>query len=183
MSITAPEWEHYVEAWEADELPESEAGTLSAALRRRRLGTCAVVLGEGALTAALMALTWSWSRDPESFPGAWALIGTWVVWLIATVFAWWNRRGQWVVDVATLEAFAELSLERSARKIRVVWFSWGLTVVQLALLWAIVGHARALFWTVAASTVGIMSAWSWWYYRRAAAERDYFSSLLDESKS
>lgn len=182
MNTTTPEWDRYAEAWEVDAPPEVEVQTLTAALRRRRLGTAAVVLGEFALTVALLAFTWSWSRDPEALPGAWALVGTWIVWLVATVFAWWNRRGQWVVDVATLEAFAELSLERSVRKLRVVWFSWALTVVQLALLWTIVGHTRALFWSVAAATVGIMTAWSGWYSRRASAERAYFSALTEEAK-
>lgn len=182
MSMATPDWALYVEAWHDDTPGHTDIERLARALRVRRLVTVLVVSGEAALTIGLAVFTWAWARNPEVLTGAWALVGIWAVWLVATAFAWWNRRGQWVVDVANLEEFAELSLERAVRKIRVVWFSLALTVVQLALLYAIGDRGSPLpeFWIAATATCIAVGGWASWYYRGAVAERTHFGRILRE---
>lgn len=194
---TETPWGELAERWRgAESAPRSAAEEVASfvpILRRRRTLTGLVVLGEGLVTAALAWVTLTVIRRTPTVADVVFLTGLWVIWVIATGFAWWNRRGQWGRSAADTTQFVSLSLEYARRKVRVARFSVGLLLAQLLMgVVAWVGGAGLMrdgFSSLAAlmGWLGPLSlaylTWIVWYHRRAAAEVRHFRDLLDELES
>ena len=185
-------WDTLTEAWQEEEPLPFEAGEFKSVLRGRTRAMMLVVLGELAITAGLIWVT-VWLSGPATV-GADAVFLTvlWLFWAVATGFAWWNRRGQWRLSVASSEDFVRLSLDRAERKTRVAWFSAALLVAQVAFAVAFWlfgresgGGAEDLTTMVSllVTVVAGYSGWTVWYYRRARREREHFAAVLSSMES
>ena len=177
-------WDALTEAWQQEEPGPFEVDDIKSVLGARRRLTWMVVLGELMVTAGLIGVT-VWLSGPATVGAdTLFLVGAWLFWGLATGFAWWNRRGQWRLSVASPEDFVRLSLERAERKIRVAWFSAGLLVAQVAFVVALsLGRdspAQGLgsMLSTLAIVVAAYSGWTVWYYRRARHEREHFAAVL-----
>lgn len=192
MADAIPPWNELQTAWQsADSVPVGME-EIRAILRRRRRLTALVVLCELGITAGLVALSVQTGRAGAGALDVVFVGGLWLFWLVATVFAWWNRRGAWRRDVSDTGEFVRLSLERAERKIRVAWFSLGLLMAQLVFgvgIFIAFGRTaggslaveRLALWLVL--IVGSYGSWIAWYYRRARREQEHFRSLLDATEA
>jgi hypothetical protein len=189
MSDSVPQWEALQNAWhEPGEAPIS-MDAIRATLRQRRGIRALVVLGELGITAALIGHTAQSVGRGASLLNVVFVSGLWLVWVVATVFAWWNRRGQWRTDVQDARDFLRLSLEHGERKIRVAWFSLGLLLAQVVLGTGVFiasgrmqsddgmsGRLFALWLILILVTYG---SWIAWYFRRARSEQIHFRAMSE----
>ena len=181
-------WDALTETWQAAEPVPHDLSGFSLELKRRARLRLLMVAGEVILTAALIWLSVQLLGSGGPDGRALILTGLWLFWLVATVFAWWNRRGQWERSVASTDDFASLSLERAGRKIRVVWFTVGLLVAQLAFVGVLIGTglvdelggSSLSLAGVFAGVSAVYLIWCRWYYRRARSEESYYRDLQRE---
>jgi hypothetical protein len=186
MTDSMPSWEHLAVAWRAEEAPVS-MDEIHATLRVRRRASALVVTGELGITAMLIGFTVQTARVGMEALDLVFLSGIWLFWLVATVFAWWNRRGQWRPEVRDTGEFIRLSLQRAGRKVLVAWFSLGLLLVQVVFgtgLFIANGRTAEGEWGATRHFVLwliliLVSYGSWivWYYRRARREQAHFRSM------
>ena len=178
------DWAELASVWTQPAVAHDGKEALRQALRRRVRMTALVVATELVLTAALLVWTLAQVRaGPDQASLAFGSI-LWVSWIVATGFAWWNRRGQWQRTVATTDEFIRISRVRADRKVRVAVFTGVLLVAQVSAIIALAGTGvlsaalvpggAALFSAVVLGYGG----WALWYYRRAVAERAHYDGLL-----
>lgn len=185
-------WDSLTKAWHDEEPVPFEADEFRAVLRSRTRATLLVVVAELSITAVLIWVTFWLSGSATIGADAVFLTGLWVFWAVATGFAWWSRRGQWRLSVASSEDFVRLGVERAERKIRVASFTAGLLVAQVAFVVAFWLFGResgggasdlvtmlSLLGTIVAGYAG----WTVWYYRRATREREHFAAVLSSMES
>ena len=117
------DWAELASVWTQPAVAHDGKEALRQALRRRVRMTALVVATELVLTAALLVWTLAQVRaGPDQASLAFGSI-LWVSWIVATGFAWWNRRGQWQRTVATTDEFIRISRVRADRKVRVAVFT------------------------------------------------------------
>lgn len=197
MSESEGYWEEMSERWRSESVagsPGTEAendAPFLRTLRRRRFVTTSVVMGEVVVTATLVYLTALILSRPPTGVDRMFLVGLWILWAVATFFAWWNRRGTWSRSASDSRTFLSLSVEHARSKVRVAWFSAVLLVAQLALAvssWAWGdGFMRDGFpslvvlvaWLVPVAV--LYAGWIVWYHRRGSAEARHFGRLLAET--
>ncbi len=185
-------WDALAESWQGEEPNPLGEQSFRARLEGRRRTMLLVVLGELALTIGLIWLTISLSGPASVGADAVLLTVLWVSWAVATGFAWWNRRGQWRVSVASSQEFLQLSLDRATKKIRVARFSAGLLILQaLFVTWLWLSTAEtgpaakspSAMLLLLLTMVIVYTCWTIWYYRRARREHGHYSDLLGSMNS
>jgi hypothetical protein len=189
MSGSQSSWDALADAWRSSE-EARPAPDIGAELRKRRLLTLCVVLGEVGVTLGVIGVT-LWLRGEATIgPDAVFLRGLWILWFVATCFAWWTRRGQWPQSVASSQEFVQLSLERAKRKKRITWFSLGLLGAQVGFAMYLSGLATEAspllgtsFMAILVPIVAAHLVWALWYYLRAAREQEHFTALKEAFES
>lgn len=166
-------------------------GTFRAELRRRRVKSLLITGVEVAITVWLLWLSKE-ILEQDAAHGSWTFLGlTWGLWISATAFAWWNRRGSWRTAATTPRAFTAASLDRAHAKIRTAWLALLLLVLQGALLHWISRAAPTLRvspWVepgslpTGASAISLGAAyvaWCLWYLRQGQHEAAFFREVLE----
>lgn len=177
------DWADLAETWTTPEPIEASPAEFAAVLRRRVGATLLVVGVELLLTLALLWFTWSQRERGLTEVGTATLIVLWGSWVVATGFAWWNRRGQWARTAASTLEFVRLSRARAEGKVRIAWFTAGMLVVQLGFLAVLAAMApdpgllTPIGWTVTGAVVALYAGWAIRYHRVSRAEREHFAEL------
>lgn len=177
------DWADLTETWTAPEAPQSNPSDFTEALRRRVRSTLLVVGVEVLLTIALLWVTWMQRQRGLTESGTATLLVLWGSWVVATCFAWWNRRGQWVRTASSTLEFVRLSRERAERKVRVAWFTAGMLLVQVGFLAVLAAMApepglmTPVGWSITALVVVLYAGWAVRYHRASSAEREHFAGL------
>lgn len=154
--------------WKSDEAPRPvTVDDLRAELTRRRWRMVGVVIGEVALTVALVVLTLTvFTGDGPTTARALGSLGLlWLTWLVAAAFATWNRWGRWRASTESAESYVALLEERARRRRRVADFVLGLVAVQLVVFVAL-GEVHSLGVVI----IALYATWAIWYRSRASRE-------------
>lgn len=141
------------------------------ASHRRRLLLVAVV--EIAIVLAVACLSAFAGRDELALWEIVWLITLWGFTIVASAFAWWNRRGTWHALGESVEEYVRLTRLRAARQMRSIDFACGLFVAEVGaivsqLLWF--DRFTLLTSALLATSGAVMAGWCWAAKRKVARD-------------
>ncbi|HEX7181550.1 MAG TPA: hypothetical protein VF756_06880 [Thermoanaerobaculia bacterium] len=192
-----PEWRSLMEDWQAGgpeatpaPLPENEIRRIRRKVRRRSFGL--ILLAAGEILAALGTVAFLFHdlphrHRPVDLVG---FVGTVILFIVAFVFSYWNRRGVWWPAAESTRTFVELSAERCRRRRRTLRFCPWLLAAELAFLipwavWALLSRTEpapletwlAAFGWMALASLALLGGGAW-YKRRTVRELAEWEELL-----
>ena len=180
--VDEPDWEAVAALWRDQDVPSDVGARLLHRARRHTRFMWATVIGEVLILAGFAAFTqWYVSRGVTGGEAV-ILAILWGMALGLIVFGHWNRRGLWRAAAADGLAHLDLMERRARGKMRAARAVAGISVLQVALVAALVGARvglEALLPVVAVAAV-LCLTWSVWYGRKAHREAEQLSALREE---
>lgn len=190
MSATDPEWNDLMEAWQSENAEEASPAPLPEEVRRRirrkvklyGIGLILLTVSEVVLNVGLLA--WMLPkilerRHPVDLVG---LAGVFLLFAVAIVFSFWNRRGTWWPAAESTRTFVDLSIERCRRKLLTLRYCPGFLAVEMVFVgiwgtWSLLEQpeppaaARWMtFFGVLALFAAAVLGWVSWYRKRTLRE-------------
>lgn len=197
MSATDPEWNDLMDAWQSENAEEASPPPLSEEVRRRirrkvklyGIGLILLTVSEVVVNVGLLA--WMLpkileQRHPVDFVG---FAGVLLLFAVAIVFSFWNRRGTWWPAAESTRTFVDLSIERCRRKLLTLRYCPGFLAVEMVFVaiwgtWSLLDRPESppagrwiTFFGLLALFAAAVLAWVAWYKKRTLRELAEFEEL------
>lgn len=180
------DWQAVADLWREQDVPADLGVRLLRRVKRHTRLMWATVIGEVLILTGFAVFTYGYVSRGVTAGGSVVLALLWGMALGLTVLAHRNRSGLWRAAAADGLAYLDLMERRARGKVRAARVVAGASVLQAALVAALVVARGVAFEEVlpqVALAALVCLAWSAWYGRRAHREAEQLTTLRAQMQS